>query len=90
VEFLNTISWGGIADISVGGVSILSQAAVLSASGVDWKAPFSHAVPIPPVWMLCWTGLAALLVARRARATDGLRSSREATRSSPRDPTVSR
>lgn len=68
VEFLNTISWGGIADISVGGVSILPSAAVLSASGVDWKAPFSGAIPIPPVWTLCWTGLAALLVARRASA----------------------
>ncbi|MGH9318563.1 MAG: hypothetical protein ACRD3V_01535 [Vicinamibacteria bacterium] len=35
VEFLNTISWGGIADITVNGVSILPHATVLSASGTD-------------------------------------------------------
>ena len=70
VEFLNTISWGGIADITVGGVSILPDATVLSASGVDWTAPFSVAIPLPPGWTLSLTGLVALMVARR-RAKPG-------------------
>jgi hypothetical protein len=70
VEFLNTIFWGGIADITVGGVSILPDATVLSASGVDWTAPFSVAIPLPPGWTLSLTGLVALMVARR-RATPG-------------------
>ena len=70
VEFLNTISWGGISDITVGGVSILPDAMVLSASGVDWTAPFSAAVPLPPGWTLSLTGLATLMVARR-RAKPG-------------------
>jgi hypothetical protein len=65
VEFLNTIDWGGIADISVGGVSILPNVTVLSASGADWTVPFSGAIPLPPTWTLSLTGLLALAVARR-------------------------
>ena len=65
VEFLNTISWGGISDITVGGISIFPDAMVLSASGVDWTAPFSAAVPLPPGWTLSLTGLVVLMVARR-------------------------
>ncbi len=70
VEFLNTISWGGISDITVGGVSIVSNATVLSASGVDWTLRFSVAVPLPPAWTLSLTGLVAVAVARR-RASRG-------------------
>lgn len=70
VEFLNTISWGGITDITVGGISILPDAMVLSASGVDWTAPVSAAIPLPPGWTLSLTGLVALAVARR-RAKPG-------------------
>jgi hypothetical protein len=65
VEFLNTISWGGIADIAVGGISILPDAVVLSASGVDWTGPISAAIPLPPGWSLFLTGLMMLAVARR-------------------------
>jgi hypothetical protein len=64
VWFLNTISWGGISDITVGGVSILPDAMVVSASSVDWTVPFSAAIPLPPGWTLFLTGLAALGFAR--------------------------
>jgi hypothetical protein len=62
LDFLSTVSWGGIRQITIAGARITPDE-VRSASGVDWTRTL--AVPEAPTWTLLLPGLAALAFLRR-------------------------
>jgi hypothetical protein len=66
VDFANTITWQGIAGVSVGGQAI--DYSLTAASGIDWSQPYVAAVPEPGSWALMAGGLTvgAWLCRRRA------------------------
>lgn len=64
--FSDTLRWGGIAGVSSGGAAV--DYTLSSASGVDWRQPFSHAaLPEPPPAALALAALALLAGRFRAR-----------------------
>ncbi len=65
VDFSNTISWGGITGVKVGGVDV--DYTLGSASGIDWRQPFATAVPEPEAYALLLAGLGLLGFAARCK-----------------------
>jgi hypothetical protein len=70
-DLVDTLYWGGVTNVSVGGVSV-DNYTLTSASGTDWAnsfAPNPGAVPEPAAWatmLLGFGGLGATLRARRS------------------------
>ena len=64
VDFSHTITWAGIAALTLNG-SLVSYT-LQSASGIDWTKPYAVAVPEPSTWAL-WAGGLLALAARRNR-----------------------
>jgi hypothetical protein len=60
-DFFNTLTWGGIAGVTIGGNAV-DDFTIDSASGVDWRVAASTAISAPPVW--AFLGLAVLGLAR--------------------------
>ncbi len=58
VDFLNTVSWAGIAGLTLNGNAVAYTLA--SASGIDWTQPYAAAVPEPQAWLLWAAGLLPL------------------------------
>ncbi len=53
VNFLTTVTWGGIEKITVGGNEVTTPwTAVGTVSGINWAEPFSVSIPEPPSWTL--------------------------------------
>ncbi len=65
-NFGNTIYWGGIDSITVGGVALTDYQYLSSASGVDYRYATS-AVPVPAAAWLFGSGLLGLLGAERRK-----------------------
>jgi hypothetical protein len=63
-DFFNTLTWGGIAGVTVGGNSV-TDFTIDSASGVDWTVAASAAIPAPPAWAIL--GMAVMGLARVRR-----------------------
>lgn len=63
-NFGNTMYWGGIDSISVGGIELSDYDYLASASGVDYRHA-TAVVPLPATAWLLVSGLAALLGFRR-------------------------
>lgn len=66
-DFANTMSWGGISSVTVGGVAVPYQ--LNSASGIDWTqafgAPLGTPLPEPGTLGLLMAAAAGLAIARR-------------------------
>ena len=63
VGFLNTITWGGIDKVTVGGIEVAEFTAIGVDSGIDWAV----AIPEPSTALLLGSGLAGLVLVRRRR-----------------------
>lgn len=64
-DFAGTVTWQGISGVTLGGNAVAYT--LSSTSGIDWRQPFTAAVPEPASWGLMLAGL-WLLAWRRARA----------------------
>ena len=65
-DFMNTVHWGGIRDVKIGGKSVSYR--LVSSSGIDWSTPSPQGpvdVPEPAAFGLL--GLAVLAIAARRR-----------------------
>ena len=75
VNFLTSVTWGGIQSISIGGTEITDPfAATGTVSGVNWANPAAVAAPAPASLLLFLTGLATLVLTRRAIAAGRARA----------------
>jgi hypothetical protein len=63
-DFFNTLTWGGIAGVTIGGNAI-DDFTIDSASGVDWTVAASSVISAPPAWAVL--GIAVLGLARVRR-----------------------
>jgi len=63
-DFFNTLTWGGIAGVTIGGNAV-TDFTIDAASGTDWTVAASTAISSPPAWAVL--GLAVLGLGRVRR-----------------------